>query len=211
MPHTPGLRCSATSVPRPRRDRTCASRSTRRRCSLDVSRTVSSSTRMGGGRAEQVLDGILAVSQGEAIVASATSQPFLERRFDLEPLSRSARTAAHMARHRARRHRSPCQPFRVTGSRDRRARGSAVAGRRGARSGGPARRRPGHWQDPSAARIPSPDGRSSGLAVGIGGFVRRSRPFHPLIDSAQARVLDSAHRLGRGDRRPDRTRHGTIR
>jgi transcriptional regulator with AAA-type ATPase domain/tetratricopeptide (TPR) repeat protein len=40
----------------------------------------------GRRRAQQTLDGLLAISQGEPIVASAVSKPFLERRFELGPL-----------------------------------------------------------------------------------------------------------------------------
>ena len=40
----------------------------------------------GRQAAQHVLDGILAISPGEPILASATTRPFLERRFDVEPL-----------------------------------------------------------------------------------------------------------------------------
>jgi transcriptional regulator with AAA-type ATPase domain/tetratricopeptide (TPR) repeat protein len=41
----------------------------------------------GRRTAQQVLDGILGISPGEPILASSTTKPFLERRFDVEPLS----------------------------------------------------------------------------------------------------------------------------
>ena len=41
----------------------------------------------GRRAAQHVLDGILAISPGSPILASATTKPFLERRFDVEPLN----------------------------------------------------------------------------------------------------------------------------
>ena len=41
----------------------------------------------GRRAAQHVLDGMLAISPGQPILASATTKPFLERRFDVEPLT----------------------------------------------------------------------------------------------------------------------------
>ncbi len=164
----------------------------------------------GRRHAQQILDGILAISQGEAIVASAVSKPFLERRFDLEPLSTAP---------------EPRRIWRVIGliDTDRHASPFVSRGREIA------------VLEDLLSQVEEGRGQAV-LLVGDPG-IGKTRLLHEFHRStadraawlsgsavsfgvaavssadrfAQARVLDSAHRLGRGDRRPDRPRHRTIR
>ena len=63
---------------------------------------VSSSTPTRGGPPNACSTELLASAAGEPILASATTKPFLERRFDVEPLMRRTRLPSGVACHRAR-------------------------------------------------------------------------------------------------------------
>ncbi len=187
MRPTPPSRCSVRSAPRA--PAPAARRGlpfTPRRCSSGGSRIASSSTRMRGERAQGVLDELLARLAGRADRRIGDDQAVprapIRRRAARRRTGAAAGRGASSGSSDADRHASPF----VSRAREialledlltqvEEGRGQAVL----------RRRRRGHRQDAPAARVPSANQGSRGLAAGIGRVLRQLAAVSSADRSAQ--------------------------